>query len=137
MDGGATWNTTLSNDTCHNLNYIFFPNDKIGYVLGDYGTIFKTTNGGGFPAVVENVSLESTFTVYPNPATNKISIENHSNLQGETNICIFNMNGALLQQEKFQSQNLIEMDVSTIAKGIYLIKIQTKAGVETKKLVVQ
>jgi hypothetical protein len=47
------------------------------------------------------------------------------------------MNGALLQQEKFQSQNLIELDVSTLAKGFYLVKIQTKKGIETKKLVVQ
>jgi hypothetical protein len=106
-------------------------------VLGDNGNILKTTNGGEFPTVVENVSLESTFTVYPNPATDKISIATNSNPQGETTICIFNMNGALLQQDKFQSQNLIEMDVSAMAKGIYLLQIQAKAGVETKKLVVQ
>jgi len=86
---------------------------------------------------VENIAQESTFTVYPNPATNKISIETHGNLLGETTICIFNMNGAILQLEKFQSQNLIEMEVSAMAKGIYLLKIQNKAGVETKKLVVQ
>ena len=77
------------------------------------------------------------FSIYPNPATNKISIETKSNLQGETTICIFNMNGALLQQEKFQSQNLIELDVSALAKGFYLIKIQTNKGIETKKLVVE
>jgi hypothetical protein len=47
------------------------------------------------------------------------------------------MNGAILKQEKFQSQNLIELDVSAMAKGIYLVKIQTKKGIETKKLVVQ
>jgi hypothetical protein len=47
------------------------------------------------------------------------------------------MNGALLQQKKFQSQNLIEMDVSNLSKGFYLIKIQTKKGIETKKLVIQ
>jgi hypothetical protein len=32
---------------------------------------------------------------------------------------------------------MIEMDVSTLAKGIYLLKIQTNKGIETKKLVVQ
>jgi len=47
------------------------------------------------------------------------------------------MNGALLQQEKFQSQNLIELEVSALAKGFYLVKIQTNKGIETKKLVVQ
>jgi len=137
IDGGVTWENTLSNGPYSLLNSIFFTDANTGYAVGNNGTILKTTNGGGFPTAVKNVSLESSFTVYPNPATNKISIENHNNLQGETTICIFNMNGALLQQEKFQSQTLIEMDVSAMAKGIYLLKIQTKAGFETKKLVVQ
>jgi hypothetical protein len=47
------------------------------------------------------------------------------------------MNGKILKQEKFQNQNLIEMDVSALSKGFYLVKIQTKKGIETKKLVVQ
>ena len=88
---------------------------------------------------ITNISqtLETQLRVYPNPATNKISIATNSNLQGETTVCIFNMNGAILKQEKFQSQNLIEMDLSAMAKSIYLLQIQTKAGVENKKLVVQ
>ena len=97
-----------------------------------------TVTQEGWPTQLNDLAENSTlFKCYPNPATNKISIETNSNLQGETTVCIFNMNGALLQQEKFQSQNLIEMDVSALAKGIYLLKIKTKAGIETKKLVVQ
>ena len=86
---------------------------------------------------MESISSDNTCAIYPNPATNKISIATNNNLQGEITICIFNMNGALLQQDKFQNQNLIELDVSTLAKGFYLVKIQTKKGIETKKLVVQ
>jgi len=136
IDGGITW-TKLSSGTTNNLFSIFFSDYNTGYAVGGRGTILKTTNGGGFPTAIENVSQESTFTVYPNPATNKISIATKSNLQGETTICIYNINGAILQQEKFQSQNLIEMNVSAMAKGIYLLQIQTKAGVENKKLLVQ
>ncbi|MBK6281812.1 MAG: T9SS type A sorting domain-containing protein [Draconibacterium sp.] len=96
VDGGRTW-SDLSGITRNGLNSIFFTNDSTGYIVGDYGIILKTTNEGGFPAV-ENVLLESTFTVYPNPTTNKISITTNNNLQGETTICIFNMNGALLHE---------------------------------------
>ena len=85
----------------------------------------------------EDLDISAGMTIYPNPATNKISIATSNNLLGETTICIFNMNGVLLQQEKFQSQNLIELEVSALAKGFYLVKIQTKAGIETKMLVVQ
>jgi len=31
----------------------------------------------------------------------------------------------------------MEMDVSALTKGIYLIKIQTGKGIESKKLVIQ
>jgi len=136
IDGGTTW-TTLSIGKFEGLNSVYFTDANTGYAVGKGGTILKTINTGGFPTAVENVLQQSTFTVYPNPATNKISIATKSNLQGETFVYIFNMNGALLQQQKFESQNLIEMDVSALAKGIYLLQIQTKAGVETKKLVVQ
>lgn len=85
----------------------------------------------------EKIDISAGLTIFPNPATKKISIETSSNLRGETTICIYNMNGALLLQEKFQSQNLIELEVSALAKGFYLIKIQTNKGIETKRLVVQ
>ncbi len=135
-DGGITWSNPLFL-TGNALHSICFPNSETGYIVGSNGTILKTTNGGGLISTASTQKVESTFTIYPNPATNKISIATHSNLQGETIVCIFNMNGALLQQNKFQSQNLIELDVSTLAKGFYLVKIQTKKGIESKKLVVQ
>jgi hypothetical protein len=39
--------------------------------------------------------------------------------------------------DKFRNQNKIELDVSTLARGIYLVKIQTKTGLEVKKLVME
>ncbi|MDP2194219.1 MAG: T9SS type A sorting domain-containing protein, partial [Alphaproteobacteria bacterium] len=120
-----------------NLNSVFFTDANTGYIVGENGTILKTTNGGGSVSAARTQTIESTITIYPNPATNKISIATNNNLQGETTICIFNMNGALLQQKIFQSQNLIELDVSTLPKGFYLVKIQSNKGIETKKLVVQ
>lgn len=135
-NAGESW-TSLSAVSSLQLNSVYFTDTNSGYIVGERGTILKTINGGGLVSSAKTQTIESTFTIYPNPATNKISIETNSNLQGETTICIYNMNGALLQQKKFQGQHLIELDVSTLAKGIYLVKIQTNKGIETKKLVVQ
>jgi len=38
---------------------------------------------------------------------------------------------------KFQNTNTFELDVSQLAKGIYILQLQTTEGVETQKLVVQ
>jgi len=130
-----TWQNPLPQG--NSLSCVKFVDLNTGYAVGSNGTILKTTNGGGLVSMRETKLLESTFNINPNPATNKISIATNSNLQGETTICIFNMNGAILQQNKFKNQNLIELDVSALAKGIYLVKIQTSKGIEAKRLVVQ
>jgi hypothetical protein len=140
--GGGLWiraNSILSSCEVQSVcNYLSAP---VGYL-----EISNNAPGCNSPEEVraaclgvglESISLDNIYNFYPNPATNIISIKTNNSLQGETTICIFNMNGVLLQQEKFQSQNLIEIDVSPLAKGFYLVKIQTNKGIETKKLVVQ
>jgi hypothetical protein len=83
------------------------------------------------------VSLKSTFSIYPNPANDKITITHGGKLTEETKISIFSIKGELIIYGKFQDQNRLEMDVSTLTNGIYLVKIETTAGIESKKLVIQ
>ena len=37
----------------------------------------------------------------------------------------------------FRNHDIIEMDVSNMAQGVYIVKIQTSKEVESKKLVIQ
>jgi hypothetical protein len=85
--------------------------------------------------IPKSSETQSAFTIYPNPASNKISITTTSKTQGETQVSIYSINGQLIQSNKFQKQDRFEMDVSTMQKGIYLLRIQSAEGVETKKLV--
>ena len=39
--------------------------------------------------------------------------------------------------DKFQYQNLIEMDVSTLTSGLYILKIQTGNDISVKKVVIK
>ena len=50
---------------------------------------------------------------------------------------MYNITGSLVMHSQIRDRNPVELDISTLAKGIYLMKIQTKAGIEIKKLVVQ
>lgn len=47
------------------------------------------------------------------------------------------MNGEKLLHRIFQNQNTMELNIGSFTTGIYLVKIQTKAGVESRKLVIQ
>jgi hypothetical protein len=83
-----------------------------------------------------NAGSDEKVEIYPNPATNKIIISFYRLLAGETRISIINISEQLMMHARFQNQKQFEMDVSILRKGIYLVKIQTNAGIETKKLVI-
>lgn len=106
--------------------------------MGENGTILKTSNGGSpIGYIEENASPNSTFTIYPNPASNNITITDYRKLPEESIISIFNVTGDQVMYAKFKHLTSIEMDVSMLTRGIYLVKIKTKEGIESKKLVIQ
>jgi photosystem II stability/assembly factor-like uncharacterized protein len=135
-NGGTDWNV-LSSGTNYILNSVFFTGANTGYAVGWGGTILKTSDGGTDFIKEPPRSKEMVFTIYPNPANNRITISFKSKFTEEINVSIFNITGEQIIQGSFYNQNHIQMDVSKYAKGIYLVKIRTKTGVESKKLVMQ
>ena len=122
--------------TSNYLHSIYFTNDTTGYIVGDGGIILKTTNGG--KSFINEYPLpESSFTLYPNPANNKITIANNINLIYESIIYIYDIRGKLMISNTLNNQNSIEIDISSLSKGIYMIKIRTEKGIAIKKLVIQ
>ena len=75
--------------------------------------------------------------LFPNPATNKITISKTADLQKETIVSIYNIQGEMVITNTFYYQNTMEMDVSLLAKGVYIVKIQSEKGVGSRKLVIQ
>ena len=69
--------------------------------------------------------------VYPNPTKGMVKIE----AEGLKTICVFNMTGAKVL-ETFVSSNAYEYDFTHQGSGVYLIKIETTKGVETKRVTV-
>ena len=72
------------------------------------------------------------FTLYPNPATDKVTVV--STTKGNANIEIFNSIGSLVEKvETKDSKNVI--DVSTLPSGIYTIRLTNERGSSTLKFV--
>lgn len=91
----------------------------------------------GTTSTEELVSGESSFNLYPTPTVNSITIEAKSHLIGETIIRIFNSNGGLMLFKIFQNQEKINLDLSTLAPGMYFVEIRNGSGRETKKIVIE
>jgi hypothetical protein len=104
--------------------------------VGQDGTILKTGNGGE-TFVEEHIAVSDLFTLWPNPAKTIITITYSLPQKKELNVTIFNIKGELLLAKTFNNKNKIEMNISTLPKGAYLVKIRAEDRVEVKKLVVE
>ena len=81
-----------------------------------------------------NYELESQISLFPNPATSIITIE----LKDITFVkaTIFDINGRALKTEN-NIDNRNEINISSLAKGVYLIQIASDSGTVFKKIVKQ
>ena len=81
-------------------------------------------------AVSENG--DNSISVYPNPTHGMVRIE----AEGINNICIFNLLGEKVF-ESLVSGDAFEFDFSGYNSGVYLIRMETAKGVETKLVTVE
>ncbi len=122
MDIAFVW----SKGSTNNLGSVCQLNDDIDKVNSFYRKqILSTTK-----------PVKSTqFEVYPNPASNSIILElsNYSNEKG--NVEIFDVQGRKVIESVFTS-SITELNVSSLAAGLYTVKVNTKESFGVKKLLI-
>lgn len=84
-----------------------------------------------------NENEKSEISVFPNPASTKITIASPGTGSGDIIVSLFDMNGKMALQDRFAQKNQNTLDVSTLPKGVYLIKAETPEGNTSKKIVIR
>ena len=79
-----------------------------------------------------NFALNDKFKVYPNPSKSILNIEMTSFLNAKTTV--YDLNGRLLISQEIDQENS-KINISDLANGIYLLKIDTENGSVTKQIV--
>lgn len=115
-----------------------------GTVIPNTAEIFFDFN----PAIVTN-TFETTFVdmlntttvgssifeIYPNPATDKITVNASSG--SIQNIIVYDISGKKIKEEKFQT-NIVHLNFNTISGGLYFIEIISNTGQKSvKKLLIK
>lgn len=84
---------------------------------------------------IETPSETSDYHIYPNPITSgKVWIESNSNW---TDIEILNMQGKVVKSVDLSSKNKSEVDVSSLKKGAYILRMHSEYSVVNKKITIQ
>lgn len=78
--------------------------------------------------------VSSKFNVFPNPANDVVTITNNENI-GIEEILVYDINGKTVKGQKSKRAKEIQLNVSSLSSGTYLLHIKTKEGVAIKKLV--
>lgn len=99
--------------------------------------------------IVESAVLTSTdeprqpgvkLSVYPNPASDFVNLSIRSPKAADADISLYNANGKLVQSRRINlaaHQQVLPLNVSALANGLYFIEVRTESGVFTEKIVIQ
>jgi hypothetical protein len=99
------------------------------------------TNANSIPDYLENTgalgvnsnTVKKEVTIYPNPASSILNIDNQSN-ESVTAIMIYNTNGTLVKEAKSET-SLPSISVAELQSGIYFLKVQMNTQVVNYKFV--
>lgn len=84
----------------------------------------------------EYVNNSISVDIYPNPTTGNITVE--TDKVEFKNIELFDYQGRVVwQQNKSEDNHVIQINLSNISNGLYLLRMATEEGVVTKKIVKQ
>ena len=79
----------------------------------------------------EKVELTTKLVIYPNPVQNQLTVSN-INPDEYDKIAVYNMQGAILQQQRVSS-NMARMDISTLPDGVYLLVLHSSSVLVKEK----
>lgn len=78
--------------------------------------------------------LASKFNVFPNPATDIVTITNHENI-GVEQIEVYDINGKTVKSQNYNHENEIQLNISDFAAGTYMFHVKTNLGTAVKKVI--
>ena len=112
-------------------SYQWNSNILSGMTLKPYDFLLITLNKSEVQSIIKKTNNAGIIDIYPNPAHNYL---NFTNTTGNVQVCVYNLRGELLKNEKLTSSN--ELDISDLPAGMYILKVQDFNQSKTIKLTV-
>jgi photosystem II stability/assembly factor-like uncharacterized protein len=144
-NNGTNWDS-LAAPNGNDLYGMSFVNENTGWLVGIWGTIYKTTNGGGqgFAIGINQISSEipgkfSLSQNYPNPFNPVTNIKFEISQSGFYEMKIFDVSGKLV--ETLVNQNFsagvyeVNWNANNFSSGVYYYTLRSDNFSETKRMV--
>jgi len=133
-NGGDTWNveTVSGLSSTAFLIGVYFTSPTNGYVVGNNQVIVKYADITG----IINTNQQLEFMIFPSPVKNTIWIKCKDLITENGGIEIFTNYGIFLFGKEVKTgSDIVNLDLSHLASGIYLIRIKVGSKSVTKKII--
>jgi hypothetical protein len=123
------------------LNYLFQDNGPYAvdlYVYNDCDTVMSTQQWSGFVGLPA-IELSDLVSVMPNPASDVMTIR-FNGLEGDVQVEMSNAQGQVVFRDNYMDvsgSSAHTIDVSSLNKGMYIVRFTTDNDVMSKQIVVQ
>lgn len=99
-----------------------------------FGTITVVPDGS---LNTENFTTLESFKLFPNPAKNQLNISFDRQISEKIDIKIYNTLGQKVRQLKTNSGISVDLDISDLNSGLYLVKLTQAENSVTKRLIIE
>lgn len=96
-----------------------------------------TVRASATDTLLDNASFEgetTIFSVSPNPAKDLITISNTENISVNS-ISITDLNGRIVKQNTYSNETNVQVNISDLSSGVYMMNITSDKGSVTKKII--
>lgn len=133
-DNGATLNEVHFFSGLESALYdIYFIDDNVGFVVGENGTILKTTTGG---MATRDIDPKDNIKIYPNPSKNILVVDTISQ-QKLDKLKVTDTSGKIIHQQKICNSKT-EINTTKFPTGIYFISVEENGKtLKTEKIIKQ
>ncbi len=123
-------------DPCYSTS----SNSATGSTTG--GAIGATFMCPDLTSDLPNIFIEDhRMSIYPNPVSNEFSIKLMTSINSDIHVSIIDMNGRIVFKNTHfgvsAGNHQYSYNLPNSIKGIYILKVQTKEGIMTRKMIVQ
>ena len=110
------------------------------YLMTKYGITAKSNNKLNYAKLEPTLSQAKKITIYPNPATDRFTLQLSNYKPGKAEIVLTNQSGQIVERHSINVSSSINNTVFSMDKkatGICFVKVITAEGVQVRKVVIQ
>src|SRR5690606_2278652 len=129
VDASSSWHRVITpSDSL--LQKVHFIDSENGFIAGK--KLYKTESGT-LPTAIRQFPLQAHFKIYPNPASQTLSLEYDNNVQLQS-IQLINVTGKITRI--FNKKKKI-LELVGLASGVYFLHIKAQEGSLIEQIVIR